>query len=114
MERIRFCPLRIRFRAWYIQIDHNWLLPAPDDYSLDGLVRSGIQLLMRQIGRNVNEIARASLINKFQAFAPAKTRAPFHHVNNSFELSMMMSARPRVWVDDNRSRPQFLRAHSSV
>ena len=82
-----------RFWRRQVKVDHNGLLTAADDHSFYRLIGLGIHLLMRNVGRNVNEIAGASFIHKFEIIAPAETRASTNDIENGLQFPVMMNAR---------------------
>jgi hypothetical protein len=62
-------------RAFEIEIDHDGVLAASHDDGFTGFVRKSVDLLVRHIGRDVDEISRAGLAAKFQVVAPSHARA---------------------------------------
>jgi hypothetical protein len=75
MKRIRLRRIAILLRTRNIQIYNDRLLPAAHDHSFHGNVRSRIQLLMRHIRRNKNEISGARFVDKLQIVVASKARA---------------------------------------
>ena len=83
------------FRILYygdIKIDHNGVLVAANEYTLERLIRTGVDFLMRDIGRYINEIARARFADIFQCVAPAHSGFTADNINNAFQCAVMMHA----------------------
>ena len=53
-----------RLRTLDIQIHHHRILPTSDYHGLAWHIRAGVDFLMRDVGRNVNEVSRTG----FSAF----------------------------------------------
>jgi hypothetical protein len=98
------------FRAGNIQIDDDGFLTAAHDHRLDRLVFAGIQLLMRNVGRNVDEISWAGFVDELQIVSPAKAGAAAHYVDYSFQFAVMMRAGLSIGMHHYSSRPELLRA----
>src|SRR5277367_3177079 len=69
---------------------------------------------MRDVGRDVDEIAGAGFVDEFQAGAPAETGAAAHDVDNGFDFAVVVRAGFGVGMDDDGAGPKFLRAGASV
>src|SRR5438477_557158 len=97
-----------------VQIDDDRLLIAPHEYALKRLVDGGIDLLMRHIRRDVNEVARPSLGDVLEAITPPHSRPPFHHIDHTLERAMMVRAGLRVRLNRHRARPDLCRPGARV
>ena len=62
MEWLLAAILTSRLRAFDIQIHYNGILAAPYNHGLTRNIWAGIDFLMRDVGRHVNEIAGTCLI----------------------------------------------------
>jgi hypothetical protein len=62
VERSVAAVLTDRFRALDIQIHYNGILPASHNHGLTRNIWVGIDFLMWDVGRHVNEIAGTGLI----------------------------------------------------
>src|SRR5262249_27952514 len=91
-----------------VEINHDRFLTAPNDDTLERFIRLCIDLLVRDIRRHEDEIARAGFRGKFEAISPSHTRPPLHDINDALEFSVMMSAGLSVWMYADRSRPQLV------
>ncbi len=69
---------------------------------------------MRNIRRNVDKISRSGFVDKFKMIAPAKAGAAANDINNSFEFAMMVWARLRIGMNNDRSGPELTRTNASV
>src|SRR5262249_26067965 len=92
----------------------DWLLPAADHDALHRISRIGIDLLVRNEWRHVDEISGSGILDEFQPVAPPESRAALHYVKNGLEIAMMMSAGLCVRLHDNRARPPFVGARPRV
>jgi len=61
VERFLVAVVTGRFRALDIQIHYNGILPASHNYGLTRNIWAGIDFLMWDVGRHVNEIAGIGL-----------------------------------------------------
>lgn len=83
-----------------IQIHDYGILPASDYDGFTGHIQASVNLLMRHIGWNVNEVARSGLITKLQVIAPAHAGTATHDVEDCLEFSMVMGSGLGVRVND--------------
>ena len=93
--------------AFHVQIDDDRILTAAHHDSLAGLVLPRVDLLMRNVRRDVNEIAGAGLVGKFEMIAPAHAGPPFDDVEDGFELAVVVRPGFRVGLHHYRSCPEF-------
>src|SRR5437867_11284572 len=63
--------LRIRLDRGYVEIDHHRLLAAAHEDARQRLVVAGVDLLVWNVWRHVDKIARARLGDELEAIAPA-------------------------------------------
>src|SRR3974377_1102737 len=68
---------------------------------------------MRHVGRNKNKIARIGFGGKFQPLAPAHSGLAAHHINDAFQMAVMVRPGFRIRLDRYRACPQFLCAGAS-
>jgi hypothetical protein len=59
------------FWSVHIQIDDNRILSVPHDYSFADLIWAGVDLLVRHVRWNVNEVASPGFVAQFQLIAPS-------------------------------------------
>ena len=93
-----------------VEIDGDGLAVAAHQHAFQHLVGAGIDLLMRHIGRDEDEIAGVGLGGELQMLAPAHARLAAHHIDDAFEMAVMMRAGLGIGLDRHRAGPQFLRA----
>src|SRR6266436_1063868 len=91
-----------------VEIDRDSLAVAAHQHAFKHLIAAGVNLLMRHVGRNENEIAGVGLRHKLQMLAPAHPRSALDHVDDALEVTVMMRAGLGVGLDGDG--PQFLRA----
>src|SRR5277367_3747223 len=69
---------------------------------------------MGDVGRDVDEVAGAGFVDKFEAGAPAETGTAADDVDYGFDFAVVVRAGPGVRVDDDGAGPEFLRAGARV
>src|SRR6267142_5361898 len=84
------------FRRLQVKINDDRLLSTPNDYGFARLIWIGINLLVRHIRRNVNKISGSGFVAEFQSIAPAHPHSSLHHVQDGFQLSMVMRSCLRI------------------
>jgi hypothetical protein len=114
MERISHGVYVGRFRAFDIEIHHDWILSASDDNSFHGLIRVRIHLLMGNVRRDINEITGPGLFDMLKSIAPTKARCSAHNVEHCFKLAVMMSGGSRSGLHNYSACPQLSGACSRV
>jgi len=90
-----------------IQIHDHRILPASDYDRFTGNIWPGVDFLMRDVGRHVNEVPRIGLSAEFQPIAPPHARAASDDVKHSLHFTMMVRTRSGVWLNDHGTRPQL-------
>src|SRR5262249_17365084 len=75
--------------------------------------RTGVDFLMRHVGRDENKIARICLGGKFQPLAPAHAGLAAHHINDAFQVAVVVRPCLRIRFDRYRACPQLLCAGAS-
>ena len=98
------------FHRLDVEIDRHRLAVAAHQHAFQDLVAAGVDFLMRHVGRNEDEIAGAGLRGELQMLAPAHPRLAPHHIDDAFEMAVVMRAGLGVGLDGHRAGPQFLRA----
>ena len=88
-----------------VQVDDHRLLIAPHQHAFQRLVGAGVDFLVRDEGRDVDEVAGSRLGGEFQRVAPAHPGAAAHHIDHAFQLAMMVRAGLGVGMDRDRAGP---------
>src|SRR5713101_3450694 len=88
-----------------LQVHDDWLLAAAHHDTLQRRVAAGVDLLVRDIGRHEDEVARLGLGDIFQLRAPPHPCPPLEDIDVALQLAMMMSAGLRVRMDGDRAGP---------
>src|SRR3954447_1732331 len=96
-----------------IEIDHDRLLTAAYDDAGERVVGAGIDLLVRHVRRDVDEVAGTRLGRELEALAPPHPRLAADHVDHTFDRAVMMRTGLGVRVYYDGSRPELLRACAS-
>src|SRR6266581_4176001 len=92
-----------------VEIDNEALLPTSCKYAVKLSLFARVDLLMRHIGRDVDEIPRRGLCDELQAIAPPQAGKAADHVDHTFEIPVMMRSRLCVGIDGYSAGPQFRR-----
>jgi hypothetical protein len=82
------------FRRFYgrdVEIHNDWLLATSHEHTFERLVSAGVDLLMRHIRRNVDEVARPGFSSEFEMIPPTHSRLALDHVDDAFKFSVVMS-----------------------
>jgi hypothetical protein len=114
MERVWLGGFAGVFGARNVQIDDDWFLAAADDDGFDGFVGAGVELLVGDVGRDVDEIAGAGFVHEFKVVAPAEAGATADDVDDGFEFAVMVRAGFGVGMNEDGAGPEFLGADFGV
>ena len=98
------------FRAFDFQIDHDRILTATYDDSFAGFVGASVDLLVRHLGGNIDEITRPCLTAEFQVVSPSHAGPAPNDVKHGFQVAVVVGTCLRVWLDyyGRRSQPLAL------
>lgn len=107
---------RLRLLDWIdiADIDDDGLVIGPNQHAFEHIVRIGVYLLMRDIGRHKYKIARTGLCDVFEMIAPAHPSFAPDHEDHALQCPMMMHTGLGVRFDGNRTSPYLLRADTCV
>ena len=72
-----------------VQVHHHWVLAAAHEHALQQLIR-GVDFLMRDVRRDVDEVPWASFCQKLQAFAPAHAGLSLDDVNDRLKPTVVV------------------------
>ena len=114
MEWFLAVSLTDRLGTLDIQIHDHRILPASDDDGFAGDIPTGIEFLMWDIGRHVNEVPRTGLITELYPIAPAHARTTSDDVKHRLQFAMMVGTRSGVRLNDYGTGPQLARASTGV
>ena len=98
------------FRRLYIEVHRHRLAVGAHQHAFQHLVAAGVDLLVRHVGRDVDEVARTRFGDELKVLAPAHPRASFQDVDDAFEVTMVVSAGLGIGMDRHGARPDLLRA----
>ena len=79
-----------RLRTLDIEINHDRILTAPYHNGFTALVGVGIDLLMRYIGRNIDEVARSRFAAEFQMISPSHPSPASNDVEDGFQFAVVV------------------------
>src|SRR5215470_471277 len=91
-----------------IEIHHDRLLVAAHDNAAQLLVVAGVELLVRHVRGDVDEVARAGLGGEFEPVTPAHPSPAAQDVDHALQLAVVMRASPGAWLDDHGAGPELL------
>jgi hypothetical protein len=97
-----------------VQIDDNRILSVSHDYSLADLTWAGIDLLMWNIRRNINKIARAGLLAEFQLISPSHSNSAFDDVENRLQFPMVVRSGLGIRLNHHGAGPQLVCSGSGM
>jgi len=106
--------LGIRFHVRQVEIDDDRFLTAATKHARERLDIARVDLLMRNVWRNEDEVAWACLRSEFEAIAPFHPRATADHVDHALDRTVMMRTGLRFRVNDDRPGPEFLGARARM
>ncbi|GJE46202.1 hypothetical protein AEGHOMDF_5402 [Methylobacterium soli] len=96
------------------QVDDDRLVVRAHQHAMQGLVRRGIDLLMRHEGGHEDEVAGARLGDVFEPLAPAHPGAARDDVDHALEHPVVVHAGLGVGLDRHGAGPDLLRTHARV
>jgi len=79
-----------RLRTLEIQINHDRILTTPYHNRFTGLVGAGVDLLMRYIRRNIDEVAWSRFAAEFQMIPPSHPSPASNDVENGFQFAVVV------------------------
>ena len=96
------------------QFHHNRFPVIAYQYTDEFLFRASIQLLMRHKRGNVDEIARPRIGEILQSLSPSQARPSTNHVDHAFQLPVVMSSRPGIRWNRDRTCPNLIRTGRGI
>jgi hypothetical protein len=100
--------------AFDIEIDHDGILTTSYDDSFTGFVGEGVDLLVRHVWRNIDEIAGAGFTAEFQVVAPSHAGPAANDIEDGFQVAVVVRAGLGVGLDYNCAGPQSAGSRSGV
>src|ERR1700733_8430946 len=96
----------------YFEVVHQAGLPAARQNTVKLQVLAGIDLLVRYIGRHVNEITGPGLGDEFEPISPAQACDAAHNIDHALQVAVMMRAGLGPGIDGHRAGPELRRARA--
>jgi len=96
-----------RLNSLNVKVDYDWLLAASHEHTLERLVSAGVDLLMRNKWRNIDEVAGPGFGGKLEMIAPTHSSLAFGDIDHALELAVMMSPGLCVGVNAYSSCPKL-------
>ena len=97
-----------------VEIHHDRVLTASYDDGLTGFVGESVDLLVRHIRRNIDEVAGSCFTAEFQVVSPSHASSAANNVEDGFELAVLVRAGLSVRLNYHRAGPQFAGSRSGV
>src|SRR3990172_1552160 len=99
-------PLSANSALLNFDVDNDVLLRAARDDHRHGLVGAGVNLLVHQVRRQEDEVARLRLDDSLQAVAVAEAGAAADHVDHALERAVVVRAGAHAFVDGHVPDPE--------
>src|SRR5215207_9324693 len=101
------CLLR-RLHRLYIEVNNDGLLIITHDDAGQRFVPARINLLMGNERRHIDEVARPTFGDEFEALSPPHPRAATDYVDHALQFSVVMGTGFSVRVDRDGTCPQLV------
>src|SRR5215475_1510021 len=88
-----------------VEVDHNPLVVTAHHHEIKRLAGVKVQLLMRYVRGEVDEITGRHFRCKFELFAPAYLAPTFHDVDRNLVAAMVMRPRLCTRLESHRADP---------
>jgi hypothetical protein len=98
-----------RLNGGDIKIDDDWFLAASNQDALKRLLGAGVDLLVRNVGRDIDEVACACLGGELEMIAPSHASPALDYVDHAFKLAVMMCAGFRIGMNAYGAGPELRR-----
>src|SRR5476651_1756850 len=82
-----------------VEVDGDGLVVGADQHAFERLGVRGVDLLVRDIRRHIDEVAGSGLGGELELVAPAHAGAALHNVDHALEMAVVMRAGLGVGVD---------------
>src|SRR5258707_13263900 len=96
------------------EVDHHRLLAAAAKHAGERLGVAGFDFLVRDVGRDVDEVAGAGLGDELEPLAPAHAGFAADDVDDALDRAVVVGAGPGPGVDDDGAGPELLGAGAGV
>jgi hypothetical protein len=106
--------LRLLNRVHIGDVHHDGFVVAAHQHAFEGLVGTGVDLLMGDKGRHIDEVSGSGLSDELQPLAPAHTSLAPHHIDDALQFAVMVHPGLGVRLDRNRARPDLLGSHPGM
>jgi hypothetical protein len=103
-----------RLGAPHFEVHDDWVLTAADDDGFASFIRPCIDLLMWDVGRNIDEVAWAGFPGEFEVVSPAHAAAAANNIEDGFKLAMVVRPGLGIGFDDYRASPELAGPRAGV
>src|SRR5262249_45974916 len=90
-----------------VEVDDESLLPAARQHAMQLDIIARVDFLMRHVRRHVDEVTWAGFGDKLKVVAPSQSCRTIDHIDDTFEVTMVVSARLCLGVDGHRTSPKL-------
>src|ERR1700733_12230196 len=97
------------FHRLDIQVVDETGLPASYQDTVQLQILAGVDLLVRDKWRHINEITGLGFGDEFEPIAPAQSCDAVDNIDDAFQVAVMMRAGPGLRIYGDRSGPQLRR-----
>jgi hypothetical protein len=97
-----------------LEVHHDGLLAASHKDAFERLISPSVDLLVRNVGRDIDEVAGAGFSGELEMIAPTHSSAALDDVDDALEVAVMMRPGLGVGMDGDRARPEFRGPSSRV
>ena len=97
-----------------LEVHHDGLLAASHKDTFERLISAGVDLLVRNVRRDIDEVGGSGFSGELEMIAPTHASAAFDDVDDALELAVMMRPGFGVGMDGDRARPEFRGPSSRV
>src|SRR5581483_2251099 len=102
------------FGSGDVEVHHHRLLAAAAEHAGQRLGVGGVDLLVGNVRRDVDEVAGACFGDEFEPLAPAHARRSAHYVNHAFHRTVVMRPGLGPGMDHYRPGPELFRPGARV
>ena len=101
------------FDGYNVKICHDPFVITAHDHEIKRFDAVEVELLMRYIRCEVDEITRTYFCSKFESLSPTNLATTSHDIDGNFVSAMMMRSRLCAWLESDRTDPCFLSSSTS-
>ena len=97
-----------------VEVYYDRFLSASHEHAFERLIGAGVDFLMRNKRRDVDEVADAGFSGELQPITPTHASLALDDIDHAFKLAVMMRPRFRVGMNAYSAGPELRSARSSM